>query len=117
MPVIALPSTNLLSENSSKSVKFKVLKAPMGDGKGQRAPDGIDNKIDVWTLVWQDLTTAEAKVITDVLDSTKGAYHMLWTPFGETAQKKFTMTEDGYSTSFSSGYATVRATVEQYYGP
>jgi phage-related protein len=60
-------------------------------------PDGIHNKIDIWTVKWGGLTTDEKTTIETVLDAAGAWDVLLWVPVGETVEKKFINAEGSYS--------------------
>jgi phage-related protein len=54
--------------------------AQFGDGYSQRSKDGLNNIRRSWSLVWNDLTSAE-KVVIDAFLETQGGYLAFnWTP-------------------------------------
>ena len=111
----ALPLTTLISQQSTKTVKFRTKIARFGDGYSQRAADGINNKIDSWNIIWDNLTETEMDTIVAALDSVGGHDILTWTPFSESTEKKFILS-DGYSFSALSGNIyKVSTTLEQVF--
>ena len=93
----ALPLPNKITIESDKSVNFREMSAQFGDGYQQVAPNGINNKIDSWSITWAPLSSSEKTTVESVLN-TNGSWGILqWTPLGETVAKNFRMTKDGYS--------------------
>lgn len=98
MTTTALPLSTKITIESEKTVVFSDMSAQFGDGYEQIAPKGINNIRENWSIQWGGLTTAEKDTIVTVLN-TVGSWGILtWTPCGETVQKKYRMTRDGYST-------------------
>ena len=100
----ALPLTSLLSTNSGKQTSFKTIKAQFGDGYSQRAADGLNSKVDSWSLSWPNLSSTDKETIITALDAVGGWDYLTWTPFGESTEKKF-IVKDGYSISYVEGGA------------
>jgi phage-related protein len=113
---IALPLPEKILVDASKTTTFRTLRASFGDGYSQRAPDGINSRIDSWTLRWGALTPAELQVVEAALDSVGGYGVLLWTPIGETVQKKFVNTKATYSrTRVNSNAYTVSVTLDEVF--
>ena len=70
------------SVGSAPDNEVKLLTASFGDGYEQVAPDGLNARRQVWTLVWQTLTKAQADAIVAFLDARQGAEIFDWTPPG-----------------------------------
>ena len=101
----ALPLTSQLSTNSSKSTSFRTLKAQFGDGYSQRAADGLNSKVDTWSITWEHLSSSDKDTVIAVLDTVGGWDYLTWTPFGESTQKKFILKDGNYSVSYIEGGA------------
>jgi len=99
-----LPLPNKLSRDSSKTVKFKLISAEMGDSYTQEAPKGLNPKVDNWNIAWVGLTLAERLAVESVLD-TVGVWGLLsWTPCYEVTKKYFKLDKDfGYNTKHVGG--------------
>jgi phage-related protein len=113
----ALPLTTKLSNSSSKSTSFKTIKAQFGDGYSQRAADGINNKIDSWSISWENLSSADKDTVLTALDAVGGYDYLTWTPFGESSSKKFILKDGSYSVSHVEGgtYFTISTSLIQVF--
>lgn len=96
----ALPHTDLISQQSSSSVKHRTLSAKFGDGYSQEVPDGINTKETAWDLVYENLTADERDDVTNALDAVGGWDHLTW------QSKKWKVVDGTYQMSFSSGIHT-----------
>lgn len=65
----ALPLPNKITNDSDKTTSFRELLGQFGDGYQQVAPNGINNKIDSWNIVWGVLTESEMHTVESALDS------------------------------------------------
>ena len=111
----AMPHTDFISQNSSKSSMFRTKIAQFGNGYTQRVNDGINNQIDSWTVMWENVTEAQKDTIITALDAVAGSDYLTWTPNGETNGKKFRIV-DGYSVQVLSGdIYSVSVQIEQVF--
>lgn len=92
----ALPVTNKISIESSKSVGFNEISVQFGDGYQQVAPNGTNFKRDTWDITWAPLTVAERTTIETALDANGSWGVFSWTPLGESVSKNFRVTKEGY---------------------
>lgn len=69
--------------------EVKVLTAGFGDGYTQRAPDGIHNIRDQYSLSWEYLDAGQAHVIEAFLRARRGAESFWWTPPGELDRRRW----------------------------
>lgn len=99
----ALPYTDRISQGSTRTRTNRVLAAQFGDGYEQTAPDGINNKIDTWSISYDNLTLAERNAVWAVLDAVGSYDYLTWTPIGEVTSKRFKVTSDGVSEQPVSG--------------
>ncbi len=98
MTTTALPLPAKITIDSERTVVFTDITAQFGDGYEQVAPKGLNNTREGWSIQWGGLSTAEKDTIVTALN-TVGSWGILtWTPCGDTVQKKYRMTKDGYST-------------------
>lgn len=97
---IALPLQEKILLEHSKDTRFRVLKAQFGDGYSQRIPDGINTRIDSWTIKWGALSKTEKLTVEGVLISVGGWGILTWTPTGETVEKKFILADGSYTTTY-----------------
>jgi phage-related protein len=70
-----VPSPGTMPESS-----FRTRTARFGDGYEQSAPDGINTVSKRWTVVFENILTADAKTILDFLEGKKGSTSFTWTP-------------------------------------
>lgn len=77
-----MPSTFTFppSYGSSVSRTPRIKSLQFGDGYEQRQPDGINTVRDVWSLSFNNITTAESATIETFLNDLGGTQYFLWTP-------------------------------------
>jgi len=68
---------------------YNVKRTQFGDGYSQRSSTQINPVRQQWTLVWSNVTRAEAQQLKDFFDGLKGTGTFDWVPEGSTASKKF----------------------------
>ena len=93
----ALPLPNKITNDSDKTTSFRELLGQLGDGYQQVAPNGINNKIDSWSIVWGILTESEMHTVENALDSVGSWGILTYAPYGRSTSK-FRMDKSGYST-------------------
>lgn len=76
-----------VSFGTQGELDWKVLVSPFGDGYSQRTPDGINNEIETWNVVWTTLTKEEKTTLKNFFKALKGAGSFLWTAPHETEEK------------------------------
>lgn len=97
----ALPLPDRISPESSREFRFRDITNQNGDGYAQSAPDGLNSKIDAWSIVWMNVSETEKTTILTALN-TEGTWGIItWTPFDEASVKKFKMERPGYSVRYS----------------
>jgi len=111
-----LPLAEKIHTDSDKHVSFKTLIAEFGGGYTQRAPDGLNSKVDSFSIIWPGLSLADKDAVVAVLDSV-GAWGVLsWQPPTEAAIKKFTIDpESGYSISYVAKRFTISTRLIQVF--
>lgn len=82
-------------DEPSRTVKPRIKKAQFGDGYAQRAPDGINHQLSVWTLTHDMRKAEDITYLTEFLDAQGGTAIFLWTPPNSPAPKRF-VCEGGY---------------------
>lgn len=87
--VINLPYPNRVSIDSSRTYNRRTLKAQFGDGYGQYADNGLNAKYETWEIILAPLTTVERDAAMVSLDMIGGFGTVLWTPCGDTVEKKY----------------------------
>jgi len=113
----AMPLPLKITNDSDKTTFFRELAGQFGDGYQQVAPNGLNNKIDSWSIVWGALTTAEATIVENALNAVGSWGILTWTPFGETL-KKFRMDKSGYtrkSKGKGNGVITISCKINQVF--
>ena len=83
------PTFDIASPDHGASVKKKprVASQKFGDGYEQRMPDGINSKVETWTLSFSLRPVTVILNISEFLDGREGVYPFLWeTPEGEVKQ-------------------------------
>lgn len=98
----ALVLTNKISQQSTRQTIFRTLVSSFGNGYEQRSPDGINNKLVKWDLVWENLTSAEVSSLTTVFDTVGGWDYITYTDPVDSTSKRFKLS-DGYSVSPKAG--------------
>ena len=111
----ALPYTTKIAQSSSRKRKYSVRKAAFGNGYSQAAPDGINYIKDVWNVTFEMLTQAERDAFVVTLDSLGSWDYFTWQSFGDSASKRWLVSEDGWSESTTGLYFTITMTLEQTY--
>jgi phage-related protein len=114
MTTVAMPVVNKITLNSSLKVGFSQISAKFGDGYEQIAPNGLNNILDTWDIVWGALTTAEFQTVIAVLKSVGTWGIITWTPCDETVQKKFRISGDITRTREGTFY-NVTCTIRQVF--
>lgn len=70
------------SWNSELDEEPKVLSAKFGDGYEQRAADGINSRLQMWNVKFENLTSANADTIIAFFRARNGVSYFTWTPPG-----------------------------------
>jgi phage-related protein len=94
---IAMPLTAKISQDSTKSSSFNTLKSDLGNNIRQYTDSGLNSRRDVWNIVYNFVSKTELDTITTALDSVgSGRNQLVWTPWGESTSKEWTVTSAGY---------------------
>lgn len=115
--IYAMPLTNKILISSSKTTDFRTIKMSFGDGYSQRAPNGINNRIDSWEVTWGALTFAELDTVETALSNIGGHNIIKWTPSGEYTEKFFINKNSSYSRTRTGNVFSVSCSLEQIYDP
>lgn len=110
----ALILTNKLSQSTAGSKEPRVRRVVFGNGYEQRSRDGINNIVEDWSLVWDNITQAEMVQLETFLDTLAGTDYFTWTPPGGT-EKKFVQTEKMNKTPKSGSIWSVTLAVRQVF--
>lgn len=78
-----------ISKSSTKKVKYNTLQMNFGNGYSQTAPDGINNRIESWSLKWDGLTLTDRNALWAFFDQVGCFQAITWTPPGATAPLLF----------------------------
>lgn len=112
-----MPLTNKILISSSKTTDFRIIKMSFGDGYSQRAPNGINNRIDSWDVTWGALTFTEVDFLETTLGNIGGHNVVRWTPSGETTEKFFINKNSSYSKTRTGNVFSITCSFEQIYDP
>lgn len=87
LTVLALP----FEPDSQFRVKVKpgVHSIKFGDGYGQRVANGINNKLQVWSVTFENKHQDVGEALFNFFDGLGGVDYFLWVPPGESAARKF----------------------------
>ncbi len=97
----ALPLPDKIHDSANKSVSFKTIIAQFADGYSQRAPDGLNAKVDAFEVSWSGLITAEKDIVIAVLDAVGSWDVLTWQPPTEASANKFIIDPQvGYSMTY-----------------
>lgn len=111
----ALPLTTKIAQSSSRKRSYRTLEAKFGNGYGQGIADGINNVVDTWQVNYEFLSQADRDTLVAVLDAVKAWDYLTWTAPGDSSQKKWKVTREGWSEQATGLYYTVSFTLEQTY--
>ena len=74
---------------ASKKAQPRVRAIEFGSGYSQRATFGINQDPKVWTLSWENRSSADANAIEDFLEARGGVESFSWTPPDDTVAYKW----------------------------
>jgi phage-related protein len=100
---LALPLTDQISQSSARKRVYRTLTAQFGDGYMQTTPDGTNNIIDSWNVVFENLGTTDRATLYTALNTVKGSDYLTWTPPGESTVQRFKINKEGVSEQAKSG--------------
>jgi phage-related protein len=110
----ALPMTDRISQNSAAMQReYRSNSAEFGDGYSQDAPLGIAPIRDTWPLTYEHLTNDERNTLVSVLDAVGSWDYLTWTADGDTVQKRWKVTKDGWSATYTGIYWNVSFTLKE----
>lgn len=102
-----LPSTPLPSPSSSDTTEYKTLSVVFGNGYQQDLPDGINDEIVTWNLVYENINKTDYDTLVSVLKAAKSWDTISWVdPNG--VLRLYKMTPKGYSKSQVANLFTLR---------
>lgn len=99
---IALPVSNKVLIGAERTTTFTTISAKFGDGYEQIAPKGLNYQRDSWNIQWNSLSQSETSTIIAALDSVGTWGIITWAPYCDGIEKRFRLTEQGYSVTQSS---------------
>lgn len=114
-PTGTFPFPELVHASSTKTVRHRTLIQQFGDGYSQRIPDGFNSRVESWSIEWIALPLSKYQTLTDALDAAGSVTPLLWTPPGETVQRKFVMTLDGYTVKKDGPWWHVSCNMQQVF--
>lgn len=79
-------------QSTQGQVFFRSVFTDFGDGYSQRSPDGINNKIDSWTIKVPWLNSTQVTTMETFLDSVGFHDAFLWKPPNSPTQNKYIIT-------------------------
>lgn len=91
----ALPLQDFIIQSSRKNVKFQTITALFGDGYMQRAGDGINQKREMWALIWDNLDQTQRDILWVFIDEVKMSDVIEWTAPGDLTEKKWIIDPEG----------------------
>lgn len=79
------------SYGSPVSTELRVRSMAFGNGYGQDVKDGINNKKETYSLLFDKMTDVDFAAVIAFLNATEGSAYFLWTPpmAGHNTEKKF----------------------------
>lgn len=113
MPM-SLPHTDHISYSTTNRVQPKVIEARFGDGYAQRTPDGLFDKPQLWSVVYDTVPTSVRDDVIAALNIVGVSDYFTWTPPFDTTPRRFWVTTDGWSEAFKEGnHHTISFTLEE----
>lgn len=102
-----LPSKPLPSTSSSDTTEFKTNSVVFGNGYQQDRPDGINDEVVTWQVVYENISRAEYESLVEVLKAAKSWDTIRWAdPNG--VIRLYKMTPKGYSKTQTANLFTLR---------
>lgn len=115
--IYPMPLLRKILTSSSKTTEFRTIKITFGDGYSQRAPSGINNRVDTWDITWGALSFDDANNLETTLNDIGGHNVVRWTPSGETSEKFFINKNASYSKTRIGNVFSISCSFEQVYDP
>lgn len=111
----ALPAIDP-SFGTDMTTNYDVDRISYGDGYTQRSNPGINPVQQVWRLVWQGISDADAETLRQFFNGLAGTGIIDWTPFNQSTALKWTANKFA---SRPSGYSvhTVSVVLTQEFDP
>jgi len=103
--------TPVLPYQPDNALKVKVRpgvhSVKFGDGYGQRVAKGINNKLQVWSVTYENKTQSVGETLFNFFDGLGGVDYFEWTPPGEASARRFIAPE--YEKDFPYGGRPVQS--------
>lgn len=84
-----MPLTNKISQTSVASSEYRVKVVRYGNGYEQRAKDGINHKVDKWSITWSKMTADDYGTLMTAMDASEGTDYFNWQAPGDASSKKW----------------------------
>ncbi len=107
-------TTPVPSQSSSVTSKFRTVTAKFGDGYRQDAPDGINDRTDVWDLRFEHLQATQRDIVKNFFDTVKTSTSFTWQAPGDSVVKTWKATS-GLSRTNMGITTTLAITIEQVF--
>lgn len=112
---VAFPSDAAVPSQGSRLKKdYRVRGVNFGDGYSQRSADGLNVEIEEWSLLWENITAAEAQVLVDFFDARYGVEAITYTMPKDSVSKKWVV-KSYNRVPESDAYDRVEAVFERVY--
>ena len=108
------PSTFEPDYGASKKAAPRVRRVQFGSGYSQRARFGINNDPKVWTLSWENRSSAQANDIEQFFEDRGGFESFSWSPPDETTTYKWICVEWQKTMPYSNLF-NITATFQQVF--
>jgi phage-related protein len=103
------------SPGTSKRSEALVISTKFGDGYGQDAPAGLNERMQVWSYQASNIDVEVADAIEAFLEDGLGYKRFAWTPPRKTVALTFKCTAYSYTLGDVVGQASISATFEQVF--
>lgn len=85
----AMPLTSKIADTSEMTYSYKIISCPFGDGYTQASDDGINNRVENWSVDYIGLLATDRNTVINTFDLVKGADYLTWTSPGNSVSKKY----------------------------
>ncbi len=108
-----MPETTLISQEGTRTKKYRTNVSKLGGGYTQRHNDGLNSEIATWTIKWNNLSSTQRDTVWAALDAVGGSDYLTWTAPGDLIQKKWRITGNPTESAISGNLYTISISVEQ----
>ena len=84
-----MPLTNKIADTSEMTYSYKTISCPFGDGYTQASDDGINNRVENWTVNYIPLLATDRNTVINTFDLVKGSDYLTWISPGNSVSKKY----------------------------